>query len=99
MRKFILITYLFGSSITAILLLISLSQSNYVLFPDSVLPMKLYELSSIWLAFGFFPMFFVTILFKKICNRKIIFIPSTICLAFLLFFITILLMSLIKIQH
>ena len=89
MKKLISLIYFLGSLVTLILLLITISQSSYVLFPDAMLPMELHELTSIWLAIGFFPMFVVTLFFKHFCSRKIIFLPSIICSLFLIFYVVI----------
>ena len=91
------VIYGIGTIITFILFMIVLLRINVILFPDAMLPMKLYELASNWLVIGTIPMFVASILFhntykiSKDSHKKrhivFVYIPAIICCGFLFYWI------------
>lgn len=102
-----IITMIYGIGVIIVLILLGcmFSSPHIILNPDSMLPMELHELSSIWLALGFVPMIVITILFykvhqisqnyHKIINSIIVYIPSVICLLCFIYWICIWLIGII----
>lgn len=89
--------YGIGTLSTLILLLIIVLKIDIVPFPDSMLPMRLYEVASIWLAIASIPMLMINILFyisyknlktsHKKRNTILIYIPTIICFVTLFYWI------------
>lgn len=81
MKKLIAAIYFIGVFVVIILLACVLSQSDYVPFPEAMLPTTLHELAEFWLAIGFLPMTLATILFRRSHKNfsRIIYLPSLIC--------------------
>ena len=89
--------YGIGTLSTLILLLIIVLKIDIVPFPDSMLPMRLYEVASIWLAIASIPMLMINILFyisyknlktsHKKRNTILIYTPTIICFVTLFYWI------------
>ena len=79
--------YAGGCAVVALLLLLAAVGPKCVLFPEAMLPMELRELASAWLAVGFLPMVLVSEQFYQTVRRKIVFLPSAVCLVALLFWV------------
>lgn len=100
-----IITSIYGIGVVIVLILLGciLCQSHTILFPNVMLPMELHELASIWLSFGFMPMFIFTVLLDRAYHIsqnyhiKVIFIyiPSIICFFNILFWIFVWLIGII----
>ena len=79
--------YAGGCAAVALLVLLMFIGTGRVLFPEAMLPMELRELASVWLAIGFLPMALVSERFYQTVHRKIVFLPSAVCLLALLFWV------------
>ena len=79
--------YAGGSAAVVVLLLLAAVGPKCVLFPEAMLPMEPRELASAWLAIGFLPMVLVSGRFYQSVRRKIVFLPSAVCLLALLFWV------------
>ena len=89
--------YGIGALITIVLLLIIVLKIDIVPFPDSMLPMQLYELASCWLAIGSIPMLIISICFSitykdskksyKKSNVVLLYAPVVICFVSLVYWI------------
>ena len=76
--------YAGGCAAVALLVLLTAVGGGRVLFPEAMLPMELRELASAWLAIGFPPMVLVSRRIYLSVRRKIVFLPSAVCLLALL---------------
>lgn len=113
MRKVgkLMVTIIYGIGVVIVLALLTaiLFQSHIVIFPNTMLPMELYELASIWLAMGFIPMLIFSILFYKIFeisksnhkkrNTILIYIPPVICLLCIVYWLCILVIGMINMMN
>ena len=79
--------YAGGSAAVALLVLLAAVGAGRVLFPETMLPMEPRELASAWLAIGFLPMVLVSKQLYQTVRRKIVFLPSAVCLLALLFWV------------
>lgn len=89
--------YGIGTLIVFVLLIIILSGSHIVLFPNAMLPMELHELAQGWLMIGFIPMLIFSILLYKAHNISatkhkkrnafLLYIPVAICLCSVIYWI------------
>ncbi len=79
--------YAGGCAAVILLLLLTAIGGGRVLFPEAMLPMELRELASAWLAIGFLPMVMVSRQLYQSVRRKIVFLPSAVCLLALLFWV------------
>ena len=66
LKLFIALLYGIGTVTVAVLLIVFLSHSGTIPFPDAMLPSRLWELSSMWLADGFIPMLLASIGFYRV---------------------------------
>lgn len=86
--------YVVGAFAVTILTIIRMVKYDIVLFPDAMLPMELYELASVWLAWGFVPMTAASVIFyrvfhiaqgrNKMLSTLAVFLPAAVCGGFLL---------------
>ena len=76
--------YAGGCAAVMALVLLTAVGGGRVLFPEAMLPMELRELASAWLAIGFLPMVLVSRQIYLSVRRKIVFLPSAVCLMALL---------------
>lgn len=91
--------YALGALITLILLCMFISHSDIVPNPDAMLPMTQWEAASVWLAFGALPMAIASLLLDKtfavrqtahrMRNRLLIYAPAILCGCFLVFWIAV----------
>lgn len=96
-KNLITVIYNIGVTIVCILLVFAIVRPHIVMFPDVMLPMELYELTSACLACGFLPMLIFSILFykvhdiskssHKIRNAILVYLPAAVCLVCALFWI------------
>lgn len=101
----VIILYSIGVLITLILLCLFLSRSDYVPYPDSMLPAPLEDLASEWLALGALPMSIASLLFDKTIFRQksaqhkrnylLLYLPAIICTCFFLYWTVVLAMGIL----
>ena len=98
-EKAVAAVYVLGTVMTGILLLIYVMRCDVVLFPEAMLPMRLYEQASVWLAWGAVPMGIASaLLYRQIPaaeggrkNWKAlgVFIPAATCTCFFVYWIAV----------
>ena len=104
MKKFITVIYVIGVLLVLVLSAAVITQSRLVLFPNTMLPMELRELATVWLTLGLVPMLVFSILFyrglprntHKIRNAILIFFPAAICLGCAVFWISVWMVGIIR---
>ena len=90
--------YAGGTTTVMALVLLTAVGGGRVLFPEAMLPMELRELASAWLAIGFLPMVLVSRQIYLSVRRKIVFLPSAVCLLALLCWVGVWTMGLLSIR-
>ena len=93
--------YVLSSLITLALSGLFLSHSRYIPNPDAMLPMQLWELATVWLAFGAMPMAAACALMcsvRRTHGQKtlLVFLPALPCAAAALFWLCVWLVGLFR---
>lgn len=94
-RMSVTAVYAVGTLMTAVLLCMFLSPSDFVPYPDAMLPAPLWQLATEWLAVGTLPMAAASRLFDRAFAaqrrriRLLIYAPAIICACFGIFWIAV----------
>lgn len=105
-KRSVTAVYALGALITGFLLCMFIAHSDFVPNPEAMLPMQQWEAASVLLAFGALPMAAASLLLDKVYavrqtahrrrNQLLIYAPAMICGCFLVFWIAVWAIAILK---